>query len=156
MVSQQIKSYTFEMAASKVNFGSAKTAQQEKNEVPASDIVMELPVMDSVMRGIWRSVSRKSTTVYVEDSKKDVIAAKECEQENIQEQAKEDEEDIKQAIAEMKQIIKAQHRSKASKYCKIIRESVEFATDDFSDDEQEQNESKEEPQDYDTMKGEVL
>lgn len=44
----------------------------------------------------------------------------------------------------MKQIIKAQHRSKASKYCKIIRESVEFANEDFSDDEQENKESTEE------------
>lgn len=79
MVSQQINTYNFDIVASKVNFGIAKEVQQEKNEVAASELVIELPVMDSVMRGIWRSVSRKSTTVYVEDSQKDVVAAKECQ-----------------------------------------------------------------------------
>ena len=49
------------------------------------------------------------------------------EEENGEEEEVEEEEDIAEAVAEMKKLIKAQTKSKASKYCKLIRESVEFA-----------------------------
>lgn len=111
------------------------------------------------MRGIWRQVSRQSTTVYVQESEKKEAAVKEeLEEENGEEV--EEQEDIAEAVAEMKKLIKAQTKSKASKYCKLIRESVEFAQEGLEEDEEQECDSMgqiiDDSEDYDQVKDEVL
>lgn len=152
--------------------GASCTSQQQSKGDSIEDIVIEVPVLEPKMRGIWRSVTRQSTTVYVGDSHKEAaVAQKECEQIGEKKQQEEEdsieevecveEEDIAQAVAEMKKLLKAQTKSKASKYCKIIRESVEFEMEGLEDDKEEQEDDImgqciDDPEDYAQVKDEVL
>ena len=69
-----------------------------------------------------------------------------------------EQDDIKQVLTEMKKLIKMQPCSKASKFCKIIRESAEFSKENLSDDEGDANELEGDSDDesYESLKNEVL
>ena len=56
-----------------------KSTNAKTITIEGDQTVLSLPAMDPVMRGIWRSVSKKSPTVTVEE--KDAVATQECKQE---------------------------------------------------------------------------
>ena len=98
-------------------------------------IIVEIPVLNAVSRGTWKQVSYQSKRVMVEDEiveskaveqKEQQIAESEDEEECFVEES-EDEEIIEESIAEMNKIIENQQKSKSSRYCQMIRESMEFS-----------------------------
>ena len=95
--------------------------------------MIELPVTLGVVRGLWKSVSKSTKTVYVMDVADDV---NQCHMESIAQDAKneeiivvdEDAEEVEAMVSvdNMKKLIKAQWKSKCSRYMQIVRESEEF------------------------------
>lgn len=124
------------------------------------EFALELPTIDAVAKGLWKSMSRKSKTVIVEEESAEVESTEKCiESEQIEEsqpeeveeaeeseEESEDEKTPEEYLEEMKNLINNQHHSKASRYCKIIRESLEFSKEEL------QGEQK----DYESLKHEVL
>lgn len=136
------------------------------------DKIIELPVMESVTRGLWRSVSRSSRTVYVAEEVKEVVSEQknaseeqqvedldeseeESDNESINEESDDEEsdEELQRDIQEMKKIIKRQHISRASKYQQIIRESVEFSQEDL---EASNKQAKDSVNEYESLKHDVI
>lgn len=138
----------------------------------SEDKIIELPVMESVTRGLWRSVSHSSRTVYVADEVKEVVSEEknaseeqqvedldeseeESDNESINEESDDEEsdEELQRDIQEMKKIIKRQHISRASKYQQIIRESVEFSQEDL---EAGNKQAKDSANEYESLKHDVI
>lgn len=113
------------------------------------EFVLELPTMEAVSKGLWKKMSYKSKTVIVEDESAEV-EAEEIEEANESEEEEEDDKAPEEYLEEMKNLIKNQHNSKASRYCKIIRESLEFSKEECEDSQIAEN------QDYESLKDEVL
>ena len=126
-----------------------ETLSTEESDMSLEEQIIEIDAIDPVSKGLWRSVSKSSKTVYIQEVE-EVEEVEEVSQEASEAQAEEssDEEveDLEQAIEEMKQMIKDQHCSKASRYQQIIRESAEFAQSDLEVDSAN----------YESLKSEVV
>ena len=126
-----------------------ETLSTEESDMSLEEQIIEIDAIAPVSKGLWRSVSKSSKTVYIQEVE-EVEEVEEVSQEASEAQAEEssDEEveDLEQAIEEMKQMIKDQHCSKASRYQQIIRESAEFAQSDLEVDSAN----------YESLKSEVV
>jgi len=123
--------------------------------------IVEIPVLNAVSRGTWKQVSYQSKRVMVEDEiveskaveqKEQQIAESKDEEECFVEES-EDEEIIEESIAEMNKIIENQQKSKSSRYCQMIRESMEFSKEEAEEDSEDDDISQ---GDYESLKSDVL
>ena len=101
-----------------------------ENQQSIEDKVVEINAIAPVVRGLWKSVSHSSKTIYVQEVSQDHDSEIQVEESSEDE---DEEEELDVAIVEMKQLIKFQRVSQASKYQQIIRESDEFSKEDLED-----------------------
>ena len=126
-----------------------ETLSTEESDMSLEEQIIEIDAIAPVSKGLWRSVSKSSKTVYIQEVE-EVEEVEEVSQEaseaQAEESSEEEVEDLEQAVEEMKQMIKDQHCSKASRYQQIIRESAEFSQSDL----------EVENANYESLKGEVI
>ena len=137
------------------NFVSVQSTQESIDMIDnTKDTIAELPAIIPVTRGIWRSITRSSKIVFIEEVESENLNERVSEKQIVEESEEDEIEDIEAAIAKMNDLIDGQITSIDLKLPCVIRESAELRRNIKEQVEPVSNHEGDD--EYEKLKAEVL